>query len=75
MSAAALKIPTNLPSLHESPFEGTRQCLAPSMYWASLSVNEDAWRETIDNGIVYWSYVVSYAGAEKGDEGMALKIW
>jgi hypothetical protein len=39
-----------------------------------LFVNEDAWKETIDNGIFKWSYDVSYAGAEKGDEGMALKI-
>jgi len=29
---------------------------------------------TVDNWIVYWSYVVSYAGAEKSDERMALKI-
>jgi hypothetical protein len=28
----------------------------------------------VDNILVSWSFVVSYAGAEKGDEGMALKI-
>jgi hypothetical protein len=39
-----------------------------------LCVNKDARGETVGNRIVSWSYVVSYAGAEKGDEGMALKI-
>jgi len=39
-----------------------------------LYVNENAWRKTIDDGIAYKSSDVSYAGAEKGDEGTALKI-